>query len=258
MLLSQKLLNDKNLLQEAKISVEKILGDELTFGVEIEFYLLGAKIEDLLLKIPEYNFHMERGENQIEYHIGPFSNPNEFSKTINQSIKKIIKTCEDIGGVPIFEPKPFKNDFGNALQIQISSKSQIFQTKLEEIAASFCYYAEQTFLAYVPCTEDYMRYNSDFMTPTHIAFGGNNRSCLFRINGDAQKRLEIRSPSIYCNIDVALFTIYKNIQKALCEETRIHLYPKIYGNAFDPQYKLATIPKSINDASEVFDEKFYF
>ena len=252
-----KKLNHSNFLSSINSSIQKLLKEKITIGVEIEFYCKGANIEFLNKHIKEYEFFQERGEGQFEYHIGPSTEYQKLceeillSKEIISKKMKLLNLCVD------FTPKPYANDYGNAMQFQCSSLSGLFQNKMEEICASFCYYAKSTFLAYAQAEEDYERFSGEFMAPSHISYGYNNRSCLIRINGENQKRIECRSPSPINNPYIIASTMLQTIYKSLTETSKTCLFPKIYGNSYDPQYNLERIPKNIDEASRLFDEKFF-
>jgi len=234
--------------------LDNILDEKVTVGAEIEFYLNSMSIEELSKRLPEYSFIKERGNSQIEYHIGPSFDYDSFLNEIESSIKKIKVATSNQAD---FSPKPYKDDYGSSLQFQISSSSLLFQEKLDDICASFCHYACETFLAYAPADEDYERFTGEYMAPSHISFGNNNRTCLIRINGDLQKRIEVRSPSPSCDTYIVLCTILTNLYRALTEESRLEQYPKIYGNSYDVQYNLKKLPKNIEESANEFKEDFF-
>ena len=251
--LSSKLKNI-GLIEILKSKIEEILGDDVTFGAEIEFYSLKYSIDEVSSKLPEYNFIKERGVGQIEYHIGPAQSLSKFMSDINESRKKIEKILQDEVD---FSPKPFSHDFGNALQIQISSRSKLFQQSLDEICAGFCFFAKKTFLAFAQTNSCYKRFDSNYMAPSYISYGLNNRSCLIRICGNEFKRIEVRAASNNCDLYVLISTILMTIYKSLIENKRTDIYQRIYGNSFDSQYSLEKIPENIKIARELFDEEFY-
>ncbi len=231
----------------------------MTIGVEIEFYCPGANLELLTNILPEYQFLLERGKDQFEYHLDPrpASHCLDICETIEESRNLIRTRLASKKLSADFSPKPYEDDYGSSLQFQFSNQSELFQNKTEEICASFCHYASSTFLAYAHTPIDYKRFKSEFMAPTHISYGFNNRTCLIRINGESQKRIEIRSPSSKSEPYLVLSTILMNIYRALTEEPRHNKYTKIYGNSYDSQYNLDKIPETILDAEKLFNEEFF-
>lgn len=243
-------------MSRALYQLSTIYTESLTFGCEVEFYLSeNCSYDELALILPEYRFIKERGKNQIEYHIGPDKDPKRIITAVKNSIKIIRSELQRIGASADFSPKPVETDFGNALQIQFTSNSDIFQASIDRICSSFCQYAKRTFLAYAGNISDYSRFNKDFMTPTHIGYGYNNRSCLIRICGDQLKRIEVRAPSPICDLYVVFCTILQQIVIA-SSETGAN-YQKIYGIASDAQYGLEPIPSSLEEAELLFDVSFF-
>ncbi len=238
--------------------LSSIYKDKITFGCEIEFYISkNFTLDKLSSLITEYDFIQERGVGQIEYHIGPTDDPWLLINEVQDSIKYIQDSLGRINISADFSPKPFLSDFGNSLQIQFTSKSDLFQQHINKICSSFCRDAASTFLSYAHYNEDYARFDKEFMAPTHICYGLNNRSCLIRICGQDIKRIEIRAPSPWADLYVVLSTILQQIivAQSLIDES---IYKPIYGISSDPQYNLEPIPSSIIVASEIFDESFYF
>ncbi|MDX1924594.1 MAG: hypothetical protein SFT91_05195 [Rickettsiaceae bacterium] len=236
--------------------LNKLYTIPVTFGCEIEFYTKkNIGLESISSVIPEYSFIKERGGNQYEYHIGPHEDPQRIIKEVNNSIKLIKQRLKDKENKAIFDPKPFDQDFGNALQIQLTSLCPKFQNNIDKICSSFCESAKETFLAYAQTKADYARFDKKFMTPTHICFGPNNRSAMIRICGTKAKRIEIRTPSPISNLDIVFCTIIQQI--ILSDLVGTQKFARIYGNASDEQYGLQKIPSNIEEASNLFDEGFY-
>lgn len=224
---------------------------EISFGAEIEFY---SDIEILKL---QSNIIQERGNNQFEIHSKIHTNPFEFIDDVEQAKNNLIKIASEKQIIIDFSPKPFKNDFGNAMQIQFSSFSQDFQESIEDICSQLCESTKDIFLIFAHEDDDYKRYNKEFMSPTHISFGPNNRSCLYRITGqNNQKRIEIRAASNNSDLELIICFIYISIIKALNKELE-NKFKMTYGNAYDRQYNLPEIPKSFNHAKTLFKTEFY-
>ena len=128
-------------------------------------------------------------------------------------------------------------------------------------------------MLYAACKEEqeYLRFSPKFHlskaesrkrsnytnAPTHIAWGENNRTVLIRIP-DAYHdmdniHLEFRLFS--SNIDpyiagfLIIITCFYGIYNTIKLEDR-----EIYGNAFDPQYNLKSLPKSADEAKQIFEK----
>ncbi|MDX2050274.1 MAG: hypothetical protein SFT93_03795 [Rickettsiaceae bacterium] len=256
-----KILKDNNSLSRGLEILNEHFSERLTFGCEIEFYVSqdainSANLDDFFKYFHYLQLTRERGNGQFEFRVGPIDDPALLIQNTTNEIEKIKYFFARGSSSVFFEPRPHKNDYGNALQIQFTSKCQKFQNNIEKICSTFCDFARSTFLAYAQTQADYERFDSNFMAPTHISFGYNNRTCLFRICGDKYKRIEIRSPSPICDLYVVFFTIIRTLISYINQSTR-GFYRSIYGNAFDLQYNLPKIPFTIEEAEKYFDPNLY-
>ncbi|XVN43201.1 MAG: glutamine synthetase [Candidatus Rickettsia vulgarisii] len=128
---------------------------------------------------------------------------------------------------------------------------------IDSIAKSICYYMLLTFLVFNTCDEDYSRFDKNFMTPINVSFGNNNRSVAVRIPDFLPKRIEHRIASPHTNVYIAIFTILNSILLGLKFPNQINNIEKIYGNAFDEQYNLPPLPKSIEESLKLFSLEFF-
>ena len=81
------------------------------------------------------------------------------------------------------------------------------------------------------------------MAPTHISYGGNNRTTLIRIPDLLPRRLEHRLASADADPYKVIYAILSSINTGLKHPEQIAKLDKTYGNAYDPQYNLAKIIK---------------
>ncbi|MDX1916604.1 MAG: hypothetical protein SFT68_01285 [Rickettsiaceae bacterium] len=249
-------LKQNNFMSRIIEDLSLIYSPRITFGCEVELYLSQETSDQELIEyLPQYSFIKERGKNQIEYHIGPSSDPDLIIHEFKASIDSIQTTLSSKGIIADFSPKPYLNDYGNALQIQFTSNSALFQDSVDKICSSFCEYARSTFLAYAPNISDYQRFHNDIMSPSYICYGYNNRSCLVRVCNHPYKRIEIRVPSPICDLYVVFCTILQQIKLASFDLAP--KYKPIYGIASDAQYNLEKIPTSIEEAAILFDKSFF-
>jgi glutamine synthetase len=86
-----------------------------------------------------------------------------------------------------------------------------------------------------------MRLDSKFMAPTHISYGGNNRSVLVRIPNSIPRRLEHRLAAASADPSEVIYAILFSILKGLRTPSKIKTLEKTYGNAYDKQYNLSKI-----------------
>ncbi len=90
------------------------------------------------------------------------------------------------------------------------------------------------------------------MAPTHISFGGNNRTVAIRMPDSRPHRLEHRLSSPSIEPYIAIYAILKSILLGLDNPDIINKIPKTFGNAFDDQYNLVALPKSRQEALSLF------
>lgn len=239
-------------------------------GVEIEFYLSSnidiIEFENLankyfnsstILKIKE-----EKGANQFEIDLPPSNNLIKYINEIKCTKSALTRAALDLNGNINFSPKPFLSDYGSSMHFHInfaSNKTAEFSENYLYLAAKgLCYYMLDTLLVFLPCQDDYLRLDKNFMAPTHISFGGNNRTVTVRIPTSYPKRLEYRLASPRTDPYIAIFTILKSIFLAFKNPTKFsNKFTKIYGNASDAQYNLPLLPNSLKKSFELFNLEFY-
>lgn len=206
-------------------------------GAEIEFYL-SKNIDALeLSEIVDLKIKKEKGHAQFEIDIAPTSNIEYFIQNIRQT-KTMLSSKANLAGYNVdFSPKPKINDYGSAMHFHLNFIGEI---KVEELANILCNYTKQTIKYFLPKDQSFVRLDSDFMAPTHICWGGNNRTCLIRIPDTKPKRIEHRLCSADINPIYPIYAIVASIVAGL-EDRNLNIFNKIYGNAFDSQYDLEEI-----------------
>ncbi|ABE04760.1 glutamine synthetase [Rickettsia bellii] len=233
-------------------------------GVEIEFYLSPnidiSKFEILarkyLTKFKISKIKKEKGNNQFEIDLPPSHDLVNYAKMILKVKNTLTKIAEYLNGHTDFSPKPFLNDYGNSMHFHISFDIESGD-HIILAAQGLCHYMLDTLLAFMPRSIDYLRLDKDFMAPTHVSYGGNNRSVAIRTPNVAPKRLEHRLSSPETDPYIAIFTILKSILLSLKFPNSIKKTEKIYGNAFDPQYNLTPLPTSAQESFKLFKPEFF-
>ncbi|WP_425364155.1 hypothetical protein [Candidatus Tisiphia endosymbiont of Hybos culiciformis] len=128
---------------------------------------------------------------------------------------------------------------------------------LDLMGRSICHYMLDSFLIFMPNEDDYLRLDKNFMAPTNVSFGNNNRTVAVRIPDSSPRRVEHRIASPLTDPYLAIFTILNSILLGLEFPDKINNINKIYGNAFDQQYNLVPLPKSLAEALELFNLQFF-
>jgi glutamine synthetase len=260
-------------------------------GVEIEFYLhnlqsdliiSGHQIQDFISKlksvIKENNIDildidLEQGCSQIEIKTNPYFDLQLLCKEI-VTIKKITTNlAQKFDYYADFSSQPYENDCGSSLQINFSlvnyqnnylfSKEELESEYLLRSIAALLEFAHNIIIIFAPKKKDYLRFdtkinknlfnNKKYGAPTNISWGYNNRTTLVRIpssNNGKERRLEFRlgasDADIYLSVTFFLLVILEgfiNNKKPA---------PPTYGNAFDEQYLLKTLPQNYQMAQYCF------
>ena len=180
----------------------------------------------------------ERGLHQYEIEIA-FSTDIILYPIKIEAIRKLIaQESSKLGLEAIFDPKPFPDDFGSSMHIHFNF---LEDNNAEKYAEILCHYLPSTIDAFLPNKEDYLRLDHRFMAPTHISYGGNNRTTLIRIPDSQPKRIEHRLPGANADPYKVIYTILSSIHEGLKYPSSITRLGKTHGNAYDEQYGLVRI-----------------
>lgn len=232
------LVKQYNLLSTLQHRFKNELGLTACVGVEIEFYLKDINDISLLEQKIGQKIKEEKGKNQYEIDLEPSEDLVIGAKHVSKIRQKIIDSAKALGGEADFSSKPFKDDYGSSMHVHLNF---LEDDNIEKYAKILCHFLPETIDAFLPKKEDYLRLDSEFMAPTHISYGGNNRSVLIRIPDSLPKRLEHRLPAADADLASILCAMLISIEKGLKNPELIEDLPKIFGNAFDPQYNLKKI-----------------
>lgn len=218
-------------------------------GIEIEFYLRqegrapddGAILEFSSL-ISDVVLEKERGNGQYEFAIA-YKEASDAVLVLEDLRSRIALAANQCEMEAIFKPKPFVDDYGSAMHLHLSlhrgDQSNIFaedDEMMQRVILSILDLVKSD-LDFICNDDDLIRLQPGWMAPSHLAWGGNNRSVVIRIPHDisAHKRFEFRLPSADADIYKVLLFLLMGV--VLRGAQRIY-HPKIYGNAHDPQYDL--------------------
>lgn len=243
-------------LQQDFIDFFKI---QAVVGGELEFYLsenLNSdsffSTPDLYLINPGIKFKKEKGRYQFELELPPSTDLGLYAKQITMLRQSIMDIANAEHGCAIFDSKPYPDDFGNSLHIHLNfiSTTTSVNTHLDIdfLARILCHYLPKTVDFFLPTETDYNRLDHRFMAPTHICYGGNNRTVAVRIPDAYPKRIEHRLAGSNSDPASVIYAIVQSLFFGLRSPDSTDYFEKIYGNAFDPQYaeKLVKICKEPN------------
>lgn len=241
--LSQHFLKDYNLIAK--------------FGVEIEFYLNdGCNVNQLSRDIGS-EIISEKGSNQYEINIEPSTDLTNYANVIFDVMSSIKYHTDNKVD---FTAKPYENDYGSSMHYHFNftcKNGNSIDLNLDYIASILCHYALETYLVFMPSKDDYLRTDHRFMAPTHLAWGGNNRSVLIRIPDSLPKRIEHRAPSPLSDPYLVMTTIMQSLCYGFANKDKVAIRPKTYGLAFDPNYNLTKLPSTYEQAVTLFNPDFF-
>lgn len=218
----------------------------LQLGLELEFYLRYNDSLPSPEKIRQFSELMsvpleeERGAGQFEVTIPHCPALEAIAKFTNLKMQlKIIATACRLTFVT--QPKPFPNDYGSAIHANISlhdiNGTNLMAPDVIVAHANSLLSLVNTDMDFICVENDIPRFQAGFMAPSHLAWGGNNRSTVIRIPDSVadNKRLEFRLPGADADINRVLLFVVVALTLAPYQTEK---YPKIYGNAHDNQYNL--------------------
>lgn len=263
----QFLISQIELLQQY---IQQHLSLSIKIGAELEFYLKAdsQKQADIIadaLSTREWSLEKEKGWRQYECVFDYKQDIPELIEQINgmQTLAKSLARQNDCRA--LFDSKPYFDDYGSAFHLHISLHDtngfNIFSSSIVEetdkigkfISGLLDISAESVYLL---CRDpqDYLRFTPKFLSPTHIAWGSNNRTTIIRIPNSLpkHKRIEFRLPPASVEPAIAIYVVLIGIIHGL--SNNIKLPTQIHGNAFDDIYALTPLPKSLSEAKNIFDK----
>jgi glutamine synthetase len=219
-------------------------------GAEIEFYLfpLDNNLSTDLWQELALDIKREKGENQFEVVTKPDKDILKQVQTIENIRKNIAQQAANFNLKTSFEAKPFVNQPGNALHINLHLENDIGENLyikennqdssiLLNSIGGLCDSMQENMLLFAPYEQAYQRYiNFSPDSPNKICWGGNNRSVAIRVPNNTSKnaRLEHRVPCAdSCAFDVIVAILFGLL---IGIENNMQPEKKIFGNAFLEQY----------------------
>ena len=241
--LAENLKSNKSLEKLLEIYLSKSLTPII--GAEIEFYCYGY--EDIA-NIEKYAVKKEKGRFQYEINIEP-AEPIEALRKIYECFWILEANIEKYNIK--LAPKPFKEDYGNALQLHINflNEKEVNLFDDSNILSSCCDILCEKMLGslsvFAPTAECYERFDKNFLAPTNVSKGFNNRTTALRIPPIGPKRIEYRVGAYPADPYQMIYVILNQLKEVVIDKKAPKKYEFIYGNAFDEQYELVVFPKNL-------------
>jgi glutamine synthetase len=234
-------IKEYNLLNKICLQLKEEFNLTTCVGAELEFYLIGNYDVQTLAEKINLTIKKEKGCNQFEIDLSPSIDIANYADSIKQIRQDIINHSMTLGFEANFSSKPFADDYGSSMHIHLNFQED---TDVEKYAKILCHYTKEYLDIFLPTDHDRRRLDSKFMAPTHISYGGNNRSVLVRIPDLAPRRLEYRLAAASADPSEVIYAILFSILRGLRNPLVIQPISKTYGNAYDEQYKLIKILSS--------------
>jgi len=222
------------------------------FGAELEFYLSPNIDVVEFSNLLSVSVKPEKGYNQFEIDFAPTDDLPVLISCISNTRTNMKVIASRLGGTVDFKAKPFVDDYGSSMHIHVNFLNNSDKNLIEHAAKSLCHYMLPSFLLFAPDDNDYLRFNKEYMAPTHVCYGGNNRTVAVRIPDAYPFRLEHRIAGASADPELVSFAILKSIQLGLQQPEVIGNFIRIHGNAFDPQYNLTPLPAGKKEAERLF------
>lgn len=227
-------------------------------GIELEFYAEGIEEFNQFLDGIPYNLNQEKGQNQLEIDLLPEKDPIKVLNNI-QLVKSDIETlARRYGGEALFGPKPFAHSYGNAVHFHVNLVDKSFNNLFDDVAkrdlvaSAMCDDLASNMVFFAPTPECYTRFDKNFIAPTHICHGNNNRTAAIRTPNALPQRLEHRICSMNSDLYMSLYSIINSIYKVLTNPEKVTMHNKIYGNAFEEHYQLDPLPQSLEESYDLY------
>lgn len=145
---------------------------------------------------PQKSFHLHgHGQNEIDFHF------NAALQAADEAaiFKWVVRTCAHINGLwADFTPKPFKDQPGNGLHIQMRFFDDDPE-KREMFMAGILKYICQMTLFLNPTIQSYQRFGKG-RAPLFVDWSRDSRFCLLRMPPLNEDTFEVRSPDCKCSV----------------------------------------------------------
>lgn len=233
-------------------------------GAEIECYFEGgySSHDSVILdtirhrasnqRISLWKVEGEDGERQYEFSLSPLA-AKDLVQQLYALKQLIIDIAREYSVTAVFDALPYPEQPGSGLHIHVSLRDKndhnLYERPSPDQESDYLLFSvggllqdmEKDMPVFAPSPDSYKRYiptGKITNAPTHIAWGGNNRTLAIRIPNNAKERhLEHRVACADANIDDVLISILNSIYQGIINRTLPNA-SFTYGNAFDPQYAL--------------------
>ncbi|MEM7617539.1 MAG: glutamine synthetase [Pseudomonadota bacterium] len=202
--------------------------------------------------IRSFNISEEDGNNQYEISFENLYYPKELIEIINLTKKVIIDSAAKHDIAVNFTAKPFLEQSGNALHINLSLHNNSGHNLFKKINPN-----QETLLLlysigglmkkmldsmpyFAPDNNSYQRIKYPHNSPTNVSWSSNNRTVALRVptstHNPNSRHIEHRVPSASADPEAAITAIVEAVEYGIKDKI-LPSSDKIFGNAQDIQYK---------------------
>lgn len=273
------------------------LGLTLAVATEIEFYVEGGEVTEAFKDecytafgssgILTLAIIPEEAPQHYEIALVPVSDPIKAADNLEKVKSILTKTAKKHKLQLRFDAKPYPEKPGSGLHIHVSLLDKngvnIFAKKgdapeteaMLHAIGGLCATMQEGMIFFAPTEESYGRFTAEINTsqkgisrhnnaPVTISWGGNNRTTAIRIPASTidptLRHIEHRVAGADANPHHVIAAVLAGIHYGLTQ--KILPPERIYGNAYDSQYNLPTLAKTLEEAKKYFEEgkilKTYF
>ena len=229
-------------------------------GIEVEFYLHNCVNIEKFTALYGNPIIPERGKDQYEINLKSSPDLVGVCNGFHCHKNKLFSAATILNQLIDFNPKPIKEDYGSSVHYHLSLHDEkgcnIFGIEdnthiIESVIASILELTNQS-LYMLTAVNDFDRFVPHFMAPVNISWGGNNRTTLLRIPDSlkANKRIEFRLPSSNSAPEIVIVFLLTATLEGLKNKKKP--IEKIYGNAYDRQYRLTPLLANLIEAKKCF------
>ncbi|MGM9521070.1 MAG: glutamine synthetase family protein [Oscillospiraceae bacterium] len=280
-------MDSRHILRKA-IEYAESKGISCYFGAEFEFYLFETDEKGEPTDVPFDKAGYldiapeDRGENVrreicstlFEMGIRPESSHHEHGPGQNEidfrysdalsaadnavTFKSVVRTIAKRNGLyASFDPKPIKNQSGNAMHINISLRSDDGKDHIYSFMAGIMEHIGEMTAFLNPTIESYQRFG-EMKAPKYITWSPENRSQLIRIPASHidGTRIELRSPdpgtNPYLAYALLIYAGIDGIERGLKPDEPVNM--NLYSAPEEVVKKLKCLPLSFKEASETMEK----
>ncbi|MCC7260590.1 MAG: glutamine synthetase, partial [Alphaproteobacteria bacterium] len=163
-----------------------------------------------------------------------------------------------------FSARPYEEQPGSGMHIHLTlhdaqgdnvlyKKDQNISPEMRHAIGGLIATLRESMLWFAPHEESYRRFVPKLNAPTHICWGGNNRTAALRLPDDISgyKHIEHRVPGADADPHAVIAASLAGVHHGLMN--KLEPGEQIFGNAFLDMYALESLPKTLAEAKGAYE-----